>query len=271
MLTSVMPIKFFLAQVHTYLTKNDYTYSIDDLCDIGLAACNIIQIYNFFVWSRETEFADFNGLIAEQPLTDPWEIYTNACVMKSLRMEFQTTVFFSVMIVFIWGRFILMLQLTRTFGPMLRIIIVMIGDVLKFLVIWSIELICFSTVSALLFGELDQYKVFFQVFIYTFGTGLGNYDYTVFAEAALGQTFGEIYVVFVVIINSIVLLNFIIAILADTYSKLSVQSLGIYYDGIISRIPIYEYDSRYGGLIIGTPPYNVFALFMVPYYLIVKD
>ena len=73
------------------------------------------------------------------------------------------------------------------------------------------------------------------------------------------------------IINSIVFLNFIIAILADTYSNLNSSSLGLYYDGIISRIPVYEDDSRYGGLILGTPPFNLMALLMIPFYLFVKN
>ena len=69
-----------------------------------------------------------------------------------------------------------------------------------------------------------------------------------------------------VIINSMILLNFIIAILADTYSKFSTKSLGLYYDGVIARIPCYEDDSRYGGLIIASPPFNVFACLLLPLF-----
>ena len=67
------------------------------------------------------------------------------------------------------------------------------------------------------------------------------------------------------------MLNFIIAILADTYTKLSQQSLGLYYDGLISRIPIYEDDKQFGGLIVGIPPFNMLAFLMCPFCLIVKD
>ena len=67
------------------------------------------------------------------------------------------------------------------------------------------------------------------------------------------------------------MLNFIIAILADTYTKLSKQSLGLYYDGLISRIAIFEDDKFYGGLIVGIPPFNTLALPILPFYLFVKD
>ena len=70
-----------------------------------------------------------------------------------------------------------------------------------------------------------------------------------------------------IILNSIVMLNFVIAILAGTYSELMPNSLGLYYDGVISRIPVYEDDTKYGGLILGTPPFNFLAVLMVPFYV----
>ena len=65
-----------------------------------------------------------------------------------------------------------------------------------------------------------------------FGTGLGNYKLEVFDNESIPLN-GKVFIVICVIINSIVFLNFIIAILADTYSNLSTKSLGLYYDGII--------------------------------------
>ena len=100
---------------------------------------------------------------------------------------------------------------------------------------------------------------------------MGNYDLSVFEKLSLGKYVGEAYVALAVLINSIVFLNFIIAILADTYSNLTSSSLGLYYDGIISRIPVYEDDSRYGGLIVGIPPFNLLALPMIPLYMFVKN
>ena len=100
---------------------------------------------------------------------------------------------------------------------------------------------------------------------------MANYDFTEFEDLNLGPTVGKVFVVFSVLINAVVLLNFIIAILADTYSNLARSKLGLYYDGVISRINIYEDDEYYGGLIVGTPPFNVLAIFMIPVYMCVKD
>ena len=171
-----------------------------------------------------------------------------------------------------WARFLLMLQLTKNFGPMLRIIISMLGQVTKFLIIWAVVLVCLSSVASLLFGSLVEYGSFIKVFYIIFDTSLGSYDFTVFDNLTVyNKRIGELFITVSVMINNIVLLNFVIAILADTYSKLAEQKLGIYYDGIISRIPIYEDDKRYGGLIVGTPPFNILSLLMIPFYMLVTD
>ena len=52
-----------------------------------------------------------------------------------------------------------------------------------------------ASVGSLLFGDLDEYSGFVQVFIAMFSTGLGNYNYTIFASSALGELAGEIFIV----------------------------------------------------------------------------
>ena len=159
-----------------------------------------------------------------------------------------------------------MLQLTRVFGPILTIIKSMFTEVGKFLFIWIVVLCMLASVASLLFGHLQSYAGFLNSLYLQFGSGFGNYELEEFRESTYPEEFGKFFVVFTIIINSIILLNFIIAILADTYSTLSQKKLGLYYDGIIARIPVYEDDSRYGGLIIGTPPFNIFAIFLVPLF-----
>jgi len=61
------------------------------------------------------------------------------------------------MIFIMWARFLSMLQLTRTFGPILRIIISMFAEVLRFLFVYLVVLTIFASVAALLFGGLPPY------------------------------------------------------------------------------------------------------------------
>lgn len=66
---------------------------------------------------------------------------------------------------------------------MLRIVIEMVGDVLKFLLIWGVILICLASVSNLLFGDIAEFSEFFETGQLMFSSGLGNYDLTVFTNS----------------------------------------------------------------------------------------
>ena len=46
----IVPTKTFLFSVHNYLTQRDYTYSIDDACDILLLGTVSFWIYTFVAW-----------------------------------------------------------------------------------------------------------------------------------------------------------------------------------------------------------------------------
>lgn len=63
---------------------------------------------------------------------------------------------------------------------MLRILLSMANDVLKFLFIWVVIIIANTSVATLLFGELPAYNEFIEVAFAMFGTGIGSYDLTVF-------------------------------------------------------------------------------------------
>ena len=74
-----------------------------------------------------------------------------------------------------------------------------------------------------------------------------------------------------IIVNLLLLLNLVIAIMSDTYANLSQVKLGLYLQGIIESISSYKNDKRYGGLICMTPPFNVIAYLLLPFYHCTKD
>lgn len=113
-------------------------------------------------------------------IEEPWALYAHTALMKSNDGTFYMTIVLAIIITMIWTRFILMLQLTKTFGPILRIIMVMFGDVLKFLFIWSLIILTIASIAALLFGELAEYADFIDVLLIIFDTGMGNYDFDTF-------------------------------------------------------------------------------------------
>jgi hypothetical protein len=166
-----------------------------------------------------------------------------------------------------WIRLLFMLQLTSTFGPLIRTIAAMLSDLSTFLVLLLIELAAFSCVGVLCFGMLTEYNNIVTTLIMFFQSSMGEWTYEIYDP--LGDQmkyFGIMFHIVVVIANMILMLNLIIAIMSDTYAQLSDVKLGLYSQGIIEAIPVYKNDKRFGGLIVATPPLNLFTVLVSPLY-----
>ncbi len=80
----------------------------------------------------------------------------------------------------VWGRTILTFEYTRTFGPIIKIIMVMVKDMITFLVIWIFVLVFFLCVGMLVFVDVEEFKTPSSAFIYLAQAALGSYDTTIF-------------------------------------------------------------------------------------------
>lgn len=73
------------------------------------------------------------------------------------------------------------------------------------------------------------------------------------------------------IIVAILLLNFLIAIMSETYGRLKDYSAGMKYAEVIKIRAIYEDDPYYSCLVRSLPITNLIVLFMLPFILICKS
>ena len=85
------------------------------------------------------------------------------------------------------------------------------------------------------------------------------------------RDYGIYLVIVYSFINVLILLNVVIAMMADTYAMLSSVRQGIYNYSVLSMFPSYKLDKHYGGLVSYTYPYSMFAFFLLPFYLCIKD
>lgn len=69
----------------------------------------------------------------------------------------------------------------------------------------------------------------------------------------------------IIIMFNILLMNLVIAILANTYSNFESGSTGLYLSKILSTRDEVEYDENYGAFLSAMPPINVLQLpFIIP-------
>ena len=173
-------------------------------------------------------------------------------------------------------RQLLGLQVTKALGPIISMILVMFKDVAQFIVIWFIVLIAFASVGFMTFKEVPNLRKFDESLVYFFKAALGSFDLDIFAETYLParpllHKLGIYFVLVFVFINLVILINVVIAMMADTYGLMSSIRLGQYSHSVIKTAPAYKPDKHYGALAFLPAPFAAISFLTIPYYLCVTD
>ena len=110
----------------------------------------------------------------------------------------------------------------------------------------------------------------FEAFITVLDASIGNYDFTLFDQIE-GNSFlvvlGNLFIIAIVITFNILILNLIIAILANTYSIYDEKSAGLYLSKILNARDEMSFDENYGALLLTMTPLNVITIPYLPYAL----
>ena len=87
-----------------------------------------------------------------------------------------------------WLRLLFMLILTNTFGPLIAITMNMMKDLSIFFVLFVIELVAFSCVGILSFGNMDEYASLATTMVMFFGSALGDWDFGIYGEYGMSPS-----------------------------------------------------------------------------------
>lgn len=87
----------------------------------------------------------------------------------------------------------------------------------------------------------------------------------------MGPLFGKTFHLIFILLNMVMLVNLVIAVLSETFYRLNIQRLGLYYDGVIEVIPAYKYKKFYGALIAACPPFNLLVLPFLPIFAFTRQ
>lgn len=175
----------------------------------------------------------------------------------------------SIIMAIIWLKFMSVLITNKKFGPLLKMIYLMTGEVASFFAIFICLGICSAAVFTALFNESGDSFVDFETTVRTlYSAALANYDLTVFTNhIALG---GVIYGVYLLIAN-IMFLNLLIAILSNVYSELNSRVDAEHRSVVITYHNRWFWDDKYGILIFLPPPLTFLSLILSPIFIFMND
>jgi hypothetical protein len=161
-----------------------------------------------------------------------------------------------------YTRVLLIFQANKYFGRMLKVIIYMLADVFKFLVIFIIILITFSSAGRILFFDIDEFDTIQSGALFLIQCSLGDFDFSIFDQEGLmlSKYYGITFLLMYLTLTNVTLLNFLIAILSDTYSILQGNSEGLYTQQIIKIRCVLQDNKHYSSLVSCPVPLNIFLL-----------
>jgi len=253
----VLNISFFFQHIVTFIftKKLNRFYEFPTLMhftDLILAISSVIVID----WFRSNIQ---KGLYSDPNLSDQ-EYKLRIMANFEMHLDYKFEYLFSISITCLILRIAVVLQFNEKIGPLIKIVGKLSTDFSNFFLIYVILTIMFAIVGNINFmNELEIFEGFFQSFLTVIDASLGNYDFGVF-HGLINQNmvlFGEIYLMCLVLIFNILLLNFIIAILSNTYNIFDNRSNGLYLSKILSTRDELNYDHCYGAFLSAMPPVNI--------------
>lgn len=175
----------------------------------------------------------------------------------------------SIIMILIWIRFEQSLLTFKQFGPLLRMIYLMMKEVVNFFIIFFCLGICSAAVFTALFNDSSSWFVNSYISVRTlFQAALGTFEIGDFHDnVGLG---GVIYGIYLLIAN-IIFLNILIAIISNVYSEISTRGESEHRTVLISFYKKWCWDPKYGFLIFLPPPFTYISIILCPLFLISRD
>lgn len=174
--------------------------------------------------------------------------------------EYLWAVLFSVILI----RAGLCLTITRQFGPILKMIQIIIVDVSKYLFVYFISICIFAVAANLLFFRTgERYETFSRCMITMFEASLGSFDFSEFTfRKYTGWAFLTIWIFF----SAVILLNLLIAVLSSRYNEISPQANADYASLMYTYYSSSRFTPVYGALVLFPAPWNCILVPFIPLF-----
>ena len=189
----------------------------------------------------------------------------------------------SIYIILLWIKFILLLKATRSIGPLIVIFILSFKGIIIYMLCFILINFIFSLFANFNFYNVNSYftKNIFYSFVYHFYTSIGSIgDYNAYiVDDVLSikpyiDYLAGFFTIILNLVNTIVLINIMIALLSNIYENYRINSIQLY---IRERIKIRNYfydisaEQRYGSLLACSFPVNIILFPITLLFLIIYN
>ena len=267
--TFLFPITLINKYVYTRLTKRRFETTTADIIDFTIFVLVAIWYESYTIYSsKELDF----------PLFGPEEdSIFEVRLMRSIIYDIENDIFhmdflLAAITALLWFRCILLLKLSEQFGPLLAMIYAMLLIFTRFIVLYVIELVTFSCISALTMSENPNFSNLFNAFRTYLSASLGEFDLHQYDEyPGFKGNFGLFMHILVLFVNMILIINLLIAFMSDTYARMASVRIGLYWSSVIKEMPKFAYDKHYGVLVMFPFLFSYIGFLVLPCFVLIKD
>ena len=172
-------------------------------------------------------------------------------------------------------RLFVAMRVNSIFGPFIKMIKLMIKCMLTFLTLYIINLLTFAAIGTIIMSpsKNNRFGTTYEAFITLFQASIGVFTFDDIEEGYLEEYYTYSFMIFFLLINMVLLMNFLIAILSNVYAIYENRSASLYMIEIIRMRKIYSSDDYYGCLISSPNPFSIITnplplfLFLVTFKL----
>ena len=83
-----------------------------------------------------------------------------------------------------------------------------------------------------MFTKLEEYNTFWAAIKCLYNTSMGDWDLRMYEDIEY-QWVGEVFHIFFIFLNMLMLMNLVIAMMSDTYALYNSEKIGLYFSVII--------------------------------------
>lgn len=173
----------------------------------------------------------------------------------------------SIFFICLWLKGIIMLKFSVYVGALLRILELICKSIAIFGIILLSEIFIFACIGNILFATDDintDYSSPSTSFLACFRAMMNDFNYYNFEEG--NKTLAAIFITSHLIVSTIIMMNFLIAILSHIYETFTVSAVLLMNQDIVLKKNEFLPDPTYSSLILTPFPFSIINIFMMPIY-----
>ena len=238
-ITFLFPVQLLNKFVFAQCEGRSFYFSSSNVIDMTIFGLVVFWWQAFEVYSNShLDFPLFG-----EPEDSIYEISLMRSIIYDIEYDiFHTDYLLAAITALFWFRCIVLLRLSEYFGPIIEMIYAMLILFVQFMILYVLELVTFSCIAALTISENPNFANLFEALRTYLDASLGNFDLRQYDDyEGFKGSFGLILHVLVLFVNMILIINLLIAIMSDTYARMSDLRVGLYWATVIKEMPKYRY------------------------------